>query len=642
MGRIMFCYPNRADDATLSGGSYETALPLTNGQGLELYEVARATDDAVASTQFAADLGASTYPIRLLALMAHNISLAGKVRVRGYDTLAVTRADTATFIDEDGLVQSAASGVLRQWHYVTGNDSVRRRLTLLEALRENICLQSEVLGTTWVVSTLTVGDNAGTAPDGETTAESLTATAGNATLIQDLGVIGSTAFTFTIWFKRITGTGDIDLTLDNGATWTTKTITTSWARYEITQTLANPDCGVRLVTNADVIHAWGGDVAAAAFSASYNPAVASAETRAADSISLAFPAARVAMTGLVSFIERGTSLLSSSERVIHIGSSTASADPRLTIYVSGGNYRLEHDDGSTVVTSTLATAPSLDDFVELRWVLFSDGAVQLHQTLNSGAEVSAAKSAATTLTGNWAGSLLWLNSAGTGNVGFGAYESVKVETGEQTLETMRAEDDPNHFLYSAYDSELLDAYPAFYPAGEKLWGKDVGGLALQQEQYDDGETYAFIHVIAAGQPLQLWSFEVQDTANVDNYVEFGGIFIASAYEATINMRTGGAVGHETDSTRTVGDGGPAFHDEKNQRRLINCVLPKAAEDEAMVQQFALSGILGTSKRFFVVWNSEDTHHMQRRAFPATMRSLSPIQFPHANVTDMPIAIVEEL
>ena len=170
----------------------------------------------------------------------------------------------------------------------------------------------------------------------------------------------------------------------------------------------------------------------------FTTTAAAAATRVVESISRAFPAARVAMTGLCTFIEKGTAQLSTSERVFHIGSSTVGADSRLTIYVSGGNYRLEHDDNATVVTSTMAAAPAQDDLVELRWVLFDDGAVQLHQTLNSGSEVSASKSAATTLTGNWADSLFWLNSAGTGNVGFNAYRSVKVVPGAPTLAQMRA------------------------------------------------------------------------------------------------------------------------------------------------------------------------------------------------------------
>ena len=96
------------------------------------------------------------------------------------------------------------------------------------------------------------------APDGTTTADQLTASGANGTLIQDLGVIASTAQCFSLHLKRKTGTGNIDITLDGGATWTTQTInSTTWTRCEKTQTLANPDVGIRIVTSGDAVYAWG-------------------------------------------------------------------------------------------------------------------------------------------------------------------------------------------------------------------------------------------------------------------------------------------------------------------------------------------------------------------------------------------------
>jgi hypothetical protein len=96
------------------------------------------------------------------------------------------------------------------------------------------------------------------APDGTTTADQLTAAGANGTLIQDLGVIASTAQCFSLHLKRKTGTGNIDITLDGGATWTTQTInSTTWTRCEKTQTLANPDVGIRIVTSGDAVYAWG-------------------------------------------------------------------------------------------------------------------------------------------------------------------------------------------------------------------------------------------------------------------------------------------------------------------------------------------------------------------------------------------------
>lgn len=76
----------------LSGGLWEAANPLANLQDRALWKIARSQNDARASTQFTADLGANR-PIRCVALVGHSISDtapsdtffgAPEVRVRGF------------------------------------------------------------------------------------------------------------------------------------------------------------------------------------------------------------------------------------------------------------------------------------------------------------------------------------------------------------------------------------------------------------------------------------------------------------------------------------------------------------------------------------------------------------------------------
>jgi hypothetical protein len=111
----------------------------------------------------------------------------------------------------------------------------------------------------WVKSNMTnVKD--GTGPDGTaSSATRLTAAAGNATIlftVADGGVAANK--TYSVWLKRVTGTGNIDLTDNNGTNWTTQSITTSWAKYTLAaRSQAIPIVGIRIVTNGDVIIACG-------------------------------------------------------------------------------------------------------------------------------------------------------------------------------------------------------------------------------------------------------------------------------------------------------------------------------------------------------------------------------------------------
>lgn len=79
---VIFAHPNRADEATFSGGDWEDTLPLENLQDRFLDHVARSKTLDEDDTQFDIDFG-QPRPIRVLALVAHNASPSSSVRIRG-------------------------------------------------------------------------------------------------------------------------------------------------------------------------------------------------------------------------------------------------------------------------------------------------------------------------------------------------------------------------------------------------------------------------------------------------------------------------------------------------------------------------------------------------------------------------------
>ena len=80
MQNIILSYPNRADAATITGGSWSGALPVTNLANREVWKVARSTDTLPASTKFNVDIGTSK-PLRCFALANHNMSASATWRV---------------------------------------------------------------------------------------------------------------------------------------------------------------------------------------------------------------------------------------------------------------------------------------------------------------------------------------------------------------------------------------------------------------------------------------------------------------------------------------------------------------------------------------------------------------------------------
>ncbi len=99
-------------------------------------------------------------------------------------------------------------------------------------------------------ATVTIGQ---TDPEAGTTASRLTATSANATLTQSVTLIDDLNRVFSIYIKRITGTGDVSLTAD-GATYEAVTITGSWVRYDVTAVASGSvSIGIKIATSADAV-----------------------------------------------------------------------------------------------------------------------------------------------------------------------------------------------------------------------------------------------------------------------------------------------------------------------------------------------------------------------------------------------------
>lgn len=126
---------------------------------------------------------------------------------------------------------------------------------------ENLLVYSQQFDNiAWTASNITVApDIIDVAPDDTATAETFTATAANGTVTQSVTLTTATDYTFSVYLKRRTGTGNIDITCDSAGSWVTQSITSSWARYTITQNLSigSKTPGIRIVTNGDAIDVWG-------------------------------------------------------------------------------------------------------------------------------------------------------------------------------------------------------------------------------------------------------------------------------------------------------------------------------------------------------------------------------------------------
>lgn len=170
--------------------------------------------------------------------------------------MSLTRASTtARYRGSNGLmvVSTSANEPRFDYNYKVGG-SVTKAGLLLEVSRTNICLQSRTLtNASWTKSASMTAAKDQTGDDGVGNAACrLTAAAADQTCLQAV-VSGSAAHTFSATVRRLVGSGAVEMTIDNGTTWVPITLISTFARFAVTQTLANPTVGFRVRTNTDAI-----------------------------------------------------------------------------------------------------------------------------------------------------------------------------------------------------------------------------------------------------------------------------------------------------------------------------------------------------------------------------------------------------
>lgn len=176
----------------------------------------------------------------------------------GSATSTFTRASTAWTKLSTGLWASVASGTARSCY--TGSSTAvgtyagyfaegagTQLVTPTASIRD-------MTDASWVKVTMTSAKTS-TGIDGVgNSCTRLTASAGNATILQTL-VAAATTRTYSCFIKRITGVGEIDISED-GVSWTNITgqiNSSTFTRVSVTVSQLNAAFGLRIVTNGDAI-----------------------------------------------------------------------------------------------------------------------------------------------------------------------------------------------------------------------------------------------------------------------------------------------------------------------------------------------------------------------------------------------------
>jgi len=224
-----------------------------------------------------------------------------------------SRASSATYIDSDGLIATAATDVARMNYNPTALHIAPK--LLLEGASTNLLTYSEDFdNAAWNKSNATISANAIAAPDGATTADKLVDSVDNAAhaMSKDITVTTSNNYTFSVFAKsgemswlrirdyNYTGSQAF-FDLDNGVIGTNLLCTAKiikypngWYRCIYTATAQSTSFGCFIsVCDADNstaytgdgtsgLYIWGAQLEESSYPTSYIPSTTAAVTRAAD------------------------------------------------------------------------------------------------------------------------------------------------------------------------------------------------------------------------------------------------------------------------------------------------------------------------------------------------------------------------
>ena len=213
------------------------------------------------------------------------------------DITTFARTGTATYVDSDGVLQTAADGVPRTAHHLwDGTAWVNAGLLLESEARTNLFpFSTDLDNITWTGASfgVTVTDDAGVAPDGSTTAARVQGLTSFRVYADSLTLSAGQAITISVWVKsNISLDQEFQLLIDDAIVSGDKTATQEWQRFSFSATTTSGTASLfgiadNVAGDTYDLLIWGPQLEVGATPSSYIPTTGTTATRNAETLTIA-------------------------------------------------------------------------------------------------------------------------------------------------------------------------------------------------------------------------------------------------------------------------------------------------------------------------------------------------------------------
>lgn len=178
-----------------------------------------------------------------------------------------------------------------------------------------------------------------------------------------------------------------------------------------------------------------------------------------------------------------------------------------------------------------------------------------------------------------------------------------------------------------YDSGVKPWYPVVYPFGTVPYPSASFWDGKLTEEEADGYPIPWIDIAPTAQVARYAKINVYDTGNESGFIDLTRVILAPGWQPTLNLIYGASVGWESETQVGTSLGGARFYDVRKKRRVMQFGFDYLSQDEALARAFDFNFRQGVDRQFFFIFDPDDTFHLHRRAFLATMRQLSQFEYP---------------